>query len=62
MGKSEIKKPKKEFLCAAGSGEAETLFYSGVSFVKDDTSYHIFSQDDIGSEELFSIAGDILTR
>ena len=50
------------YVSYGGGTEPETWYYSGVSFIKDEISYYLFSADDITGEELFSMAEELLAQ
>ena len=58
----EREKTDDHFFVSYGSSEAETVFYSGVSFVKDGVSYHLFTRDDISADDLFSLTEELIGR
>lgn len=45
-----------------GTEKTENSFYSSVTFEKDGVSYAISSYDDVGEEELFSMAQELIGR
>ena len=50
------------FFVSYGSSEEETIFYSGVSFVKDGISYNLFTRNNISSDELFDMAKELIGK
>ena len=58
----EREKTDDHFFVSYGSSEAETIFYSGVSFVKDGVSYNLFTSNDISADELFDLAEELIGR
>ena len=50
------------FFVSYGSTTPETYFFSNVSFVKDDVSYHLYTKDGISSDELFTMAEELIRR
>lgn len=59
----ERKENDSHFFVNYGETEkTENLFYSTVTFEKDGVSYEISSFDDVGEEELFSMAQELIGR
>ena len=50
------------FFVSYGSSEAETKYFSSLSFVKDGISYYISSMDEITAEDLFDMAEDLICK
>ena len=48
------------FFVSYGSNEEETIIYKGVSFEQNGIFYHLYSSDNIGSEELFQMAAELI--
>ena len=53
-------KTDDHFFVSYGSSEAETIIYKGVSFEQNGIFYHLYTSDNIGSEELFQMAAGLI--
>lgn len=48
------------FFVSYGSNKEETIIYKGVSFEQNGIFYHLYTSDNIGSEELFQMAAELI--